>query len=39
MRGDVSSNMVNFRLEGKPDGHHSAMLARSIAAGAEWIQR
>jgi len=30
--------MVNFRLEGKPDGHHSAMLGRTIAAGIEWIQ-
>jgi len=28
--------MVNFRLEGKPDGHHSAMLGGTIAAGIEW---
>ena len=39
MRGDVSSNMVNFRLEGKPDSHHSAMLGGTIAAGIEWTQR
>jgi len=30
--------MVNFRLEGKPDSHHSAMLGGTIAAGIEWTQ-
>ena len=34
-RGDLSSNMVNFRLDGKPGGHLSAMLARTIAAGVD----